>query len=322
MREELLAAVERDLEALRQAHEQEEERRKLEIREKHPEIFRLTQEREEIIFGSIRGILRGQAAPDGLPERMAEASERVRGALRDAGYPEDWLSPIVNCPDCRDLGYTGEPVRKMCDCMRKAYQRKLREKIGLGAEGRETFENYNANLFPDEALQGMSFSQRRLNQLVRKACEEWADTWPAQRPSDLLLSGPAGVGKTWFLRAMAARLIERDCQVLLISAYTFVDVARKSYFENDGGLEELTGMPVLMIDDLGSEPLMKNVTVEQLFNLINERRRRNLATVYSTNLDAQGIQERYSERIASRLTDPHSCNYLRLPGRDVRTGRE
>ena len=63
---------------------------------------------------------------------------------------------------------------------------------------------------------------------------------------------------------------------------------------------------VLMIDDLGSEPLMQNVTVEQLFNLLNERQNKGLSTVISTNLEMSKFRERYTERIASRLRDSRS----------------
>jgi DNA replication protein DnaC len=78
-----------------------------------------------------------------------------------------------------------------------------------------------------------------------------------------------------------------------------------------------------MIDDLGTEPLMQSVTVEQLFNLLNERQNRGLSTIISTNLDMTRFRERYTERIASRLTDVRNCMVLTLTGKDVRTtGRE
>ena len=75
---------------------------------------------------------------------------------------------------------------------------------------------------------------------------------------------------------------------------------------------------MLMVDDLGSEPLMQNITVEQLFHLINERQRRGLSTVISTNLTLKELRERYTERIASRLNDPKNCEIIILEGRDLR----
>ena len=62
---------------------------------------------------------------------------------------------------------------------------------------------------------------------------------------------------------------------------------------------------------------MQNVTVEQLFNLLNERQNRGLSTVISTNLDMAKFRERYTERIASRIRDSR-CKILNLLGKDIR----
>ena len=56
--------------------------------------------------------------------------------------------------------------------------------------------------------------------------------------------------------------------------------------------DEMLEAPALILDDLGSEPLLQNVTIEQLFNLINERQRRNLPTVISTNLNQEELRTR------------------------------
>ena len=66
--------------------------------------------------------------------------------------------------------------------------------------------------------------------------------------------------------------------------------------------------------------LMQNVTIEQLFNLLNERQNSGLSTVISTNLDLAKLRERYTERIASRITDTRRCMVMTLKGKDIRTG--
>ncbi len=321
MREELLRELEAEYARRRAAHEEEEALRRQEVTGKYPALRQLTEEREQMIFGSLRGILSGKAAAENLPERMEEINSRIREGLKENGYPEDYLAPICDCPLCRDTGYTGDTVKEMCSCMRKAYQTKLRAEMGIRDEGRETFENYDESLFSTEKLPGMSCSQRELTAAVRDYCEEWADKWPNQTPRDLLLSGKSGLGKTFFLRAMAARLLEKGAQVLLISAYSFLETARDGYFGRESSLEELMNAEVLMLDDLGSEPMMKNITVELLFNLINERQRKNLSTVISTNLSLAELRERYTERIASRMSDRRTCGMMMLSGRDIRTGR-
>ncbi len=322
MREELLREIEEEYAGRRAAHEEEEGLRLQEIRGRYPELKALTEEREGLIFGSIRGILEGRSTAEDLPKRMEELNGKIREALKANDYPEDYLAPIYDCPLCRDTGYVGEPVKEMCSCMQQAYQRKLREEIGLRGEADETFENYDENLFSDEKLPGMKFSQRQVNEIARKYCEEWAEKWPNQSPRDLLITGKSGLGKTFFLRAMAARLLERGVRVLLVSAYSFLETARDGYFGRESHADDLMNAEVLMLDDLGTEPMMKNITIELLFNLINERQRRGLATVISTNLNLQELKDRYTERIASRLSDRRACGLVSLLGQDVRNGRK
>ena len=317
MREDLLKELESEYEQIRAANEQEEAFRRERIRTQEPEIERLVREREDIIFGTLRNILKGSAETGSLAERMEELLAGIRAGLKEKGYPEDYLAPVYRCAVCRDTGRTGELIKEPCECLKKAYQRKLREKIGLAGERKETFETFDLNVFPDERIPGQDFTQRGIMRLYKATCEKWANEYPDSPYRDLVLTGGTGLGKTFLLRAMAERLIERDKNVLVISAYRMLDMLRKSYFENDGSAAELTDAEILMIDDLGSEPLMQNVTIEQLFYLLNERQNRGLSTVVSTNLDMAKFRERYTERIASRLRGDR-CKILSLMGRDIR----
>ncbi len=325
MREDLLKELEAEYAERRAENERTEAMRAAEIRDRYPMIYRLKEQRQELVRSRIRTLGTGMAMPPAeppLPQQVEEVNRKIRESLKEAGLPEDYLAPVYHCSLCRDTGYTGELIKEPCSCLTAAYRRKFSERNGLAGGRTETFETFSLDMIPDEKENGQRVSQRDISRIAMNHCEKWANQYPENEYHTIVLSGESGLGKTFLMHAMAARLTERGFSVLIISAYQFLQTARRSFFENDEVMDELIQTPILMMDDLGSEPLMKNVTVEQLFNLINERRRRNLATVYSTNLDAQGIQERYSERIASRLTDPHSCNYLRLPGRDVRTGRE
>ena len=319
MLEDLLQEVERDYEQLRAANEREEAHRREKIMTEQPEIFRLVCEREELVLGTIRKIANGGADTDGLPEKMENLSDEIRNKLQQSGYPSDYLAPIYRCPKCRDTGRTGEPVREYCTCLKKAYQQKLRQKIGLTSGHDETFDSFDLSLFSNQIMPGDSFSQRDLMKLVRDDCLEWTDRFPDNTYRDIVLSGQSGLGKTFLLRAMADRLIERNVNVLIISAYRMLEILRESYFSRDNGISDLMEAQVLMIDDLGTEPMMQNITVEQLFNLLNERQNRGLSTVISTNLDMARFRERYTERIASRMTDIKSSMVLTLRGKDIRT---
>jgi len=96
-------------------------------------------------------------------------------------------------------------------------------------------------------------------------------------------------------------------------------MAREAHFKNDMSLmAPLMDTDLLLIDDLGVEPLMDNITLVYLYNLINERQTRNRHTIYSTNLKKDEIWNRYTERIASRLLDPRQVKVLPFVGQDVR----
>ena len=320
MREDLLNELEAEYEQIRSANEQEEARRREKIKLENPGIYALMQEREELVFGTLRDILNGEAKTEDLPERMEKLSAEIREKLVAEGYPADYLAPVYRCPLCKDTGRTGELIKEPCSCLKKAYQKKLRESIGLSSAKKESFETFDLSVYPDEKIPGQDFTQREIMKMYRVICEKWANEYPDSMYRDLVLTGSTGLGKTFLLRAMAERLIERDVKVLIISAYRMLEILRKSYFENDEGAEELIEAEVLMIDDLGSEPLMQNVTVEQLFYLLNERQNRNLSTVISTNLDMAKLRERYTERIASRLRDNRTCKVMNLLGKDIRVG--
>ena len=68
-------------------------------------------------------------------------------------------------------------------------------------------------------------------------------------------------------------------------------------------LEPLFEVPLLIIDDIGTEPMTRNVTIEYFFDLINERTNASLNTMIVTNLPFHEIKDRYGDRIHSRLMD-------------------
>ena len=318
MREDLLNELSSEYEAQRARNEREEAARPEKIQQSYPEIEKKVLEREELIFGTVRKFLNGNAKMENLSGRMTELNRMIGNMLQQNGLPEDYLEPVFRCKVCKDTGYFGDPIREPCDCLKQAYQKKLRERIGLGKNDCETFESFNPKIIPEIPVDDSGVTQRALTEFAEKRCEKWADSYPDLPTRDILLTGMSGLGKTFLMRSMAERLIERGVSVLLISAYTFLQIARKSYFEADEGVKELMEVPVLMLDDLGSEPLMQNITVEQLFQLINERQNRGLSTVISTNLTLKELRERYTERVASRLNDPKNCEIIVLKGNDLR----
>ncbi len=319
MRNAILRELQGEYDQQRMRNDQENQRRLAEVTAKCPEIAQLMDERQSMIFAGLRGILDARVQGDELPRRMDVMNTRIAQLLHQHGYGENYLEPVYRCGKCKDTGYVGEPVKEMCDCLRSAFYARLYRQVGLGEKAQQTFESFDLTVFPDKKVEGQPFTQRQMMDMIREQCQTWADQYPKASTSDMLLMGPSGLGKTFLMHAMAKRLLDRGHNVLMMSAYRFLDVARKAYFSGQmGELDSLMEADVLLLDDLGSEPLMENITIVQLFNLINERQTAGKGTVISTNLNLRELRERYTERIASRLTDKRQCTQVVFMGEDIR----
>ena len=64
--------------------------------------------------------------------------------------------------------------------------------------------------------------------------------------------------------------------------------------------------------------MVPNVSEEALFSLLNERLNARRATVVATNLSVSALQDRYGERVMSRLTDRSAAQPILLTGENLR----
>ena len=322
MREQILRELQAEYEQRRASDLQEETRRRSEAVNACPGLQQLLDSRQTLIYGSLRGILEGKEQQTDTAGEMARLNTQVRLLLKSGGYPEDWLEPVYQCPLCRDTGYVGEPVREMCGCMRREYFARLYRAIGLHTSDEESFEKFSLDVFDASEPVSGGMTQRAAAAVARRICEEYADSYPDSSTEDLVLMGKSGLGKTYLMHCMARRLLERGRSVLMVSAYRFLEAARKAVFSSDSAeLNSLIDADVLMLDDLGSEALVRNVTIETLFTLVNERQRAGRGMVISTNLSESEFRERYTERIASRLFDGQKCRLVPFYGADLRRRR-
>ena len=323
-REQILARLEQDYARRREDNLRLFEQRREEACRRCEGLRELLEKRHAEVVAGVRSSLinprRDPQTNAGLPARMAEWNRQIRERLTRGGLPDDFLQPVYTCAVCRDEGYVYDPSRRMCDCMRRELNRRLMEQSGLGA-GTGTFETYDGSIFSDEPDE-RGMSQRRIMEANRDICLRYADSFPDTEVRDLLLMGKSGLGKTFLMQCVARRVAERGHLPTSVSAYRFFETARQAYLDNDGAkLAPLMEAELLLIDDLGTEPLMNNVTVTQLFNLLNERQMSGRHTILSTNLSMNELLERYTERVTSRLLDKGVCLRVGFVGGDVRRAR-
>lgn len=286
-----------------------------------PGLRELLEGRHAMVMDGVRTSLlnarKNPAATSTLPGRMADMNRRIADRLEAGGFGRDYLQPVYTCAVCRDEGYVYDPSRRMCDCMRQELNRRLMQESGIN-EGGASFDLFDGAVFSD-APDEHGMSQRKVAETNRDICKRYADAFPDTQTRDLLLMGKSGLGKTFLLQCIARQVAQRGYLPTYTSAYRLFETARRAYMENDSGiLAPLMDARLLLVDDLGTEPLMNNITVTQLFNLLNERQLNARHTVISTNLSITELRDRYTERVVSRFLDSTVCMRLKFIGGDVR----
>lgn len=324
MRVSIRLEIEAEYENQRAQNHAEEARRLRDAIGRDPEIGQLVKKRVKIFQDGAREAFANPASAQSIAAALGEAIETLQSELKarllSAGLPADYLHPVYACAICHDSGYTGETVRVRCAC----YQQKLKSRAvrnaGLGLNPSETFAAFNAAIFPDTPLRERpQDTQRSYIERMRMLCEDYADSYPHVEKTNLLMTGGSGLGKTFLLNCVGNRLHDAGIPVIKVTAYQLSERMRASVFEHDpSAFSEMIEIPVLLLDDLGVEPILNNITLEHLFTLLNERMLARRHTIISTNLDPFELKNRYSERIISRLLDKHTTRILPFHGTDVR----
>ena len=139
----------------------------------------------------------------------------------------------------------------------------------------------------------------------------------------IYLAGQTGVGKTHLMKCMANELIKRHKLIYLTTSFAMHQDFIKSYTTRDLEaknelINKYISPEVLFIDDLGTELRQRDVTINYLYQVINERKMHKRPTVITSNLTTSDIMEYYDERILSRIADKASSVCIYIDGEDLR----
>lgn len=247
-----------------------------------------------------------------IRERNQMLCEQRCLALKKLGLPEDYTDVKYICKECSDTGFIGE---KMCSCFREILVTENIKSSGIGRLiEKQSFENFDLERYRYDA----EIYQRIKNNF--EDAKKFAESFP-RVPSTLLFIGKTGTGKTHLTTAIAKTLIERGFEVLYDSSQNIVSAFESDKFKSGYGPYEPKGdkyleCELLIVDDLGTE-FVNQFTLSCLYNLINTRQNKGLATIISTNLSASELREKYEDRIYSRIMGCDSKILLFL-GKDFR----
>lgn len=140
--------------------------------------------------------------------------------------------------------------------------------------------------------------------------------WLATDTPALIVSGGTGSGKTVAaIRAMEQHTRPQFLRALRIGAH----FERWSADREDGTEPIDFHADLIVIDDLGQEPTEDRRAMPALEEVLDQRQSARTRTLITTNLNADQIRDRYSERIRSRLAQIGS--FRALSAADMRRRR-
>ena len=229
--------------------------------------------------------------------------------------PED-LEDTPICTVCGGTGYVGAV---MCGCLRElCRQEQKKELSSLLGTGRESFDRFRLDLYPDETDAELGVSPRTLMEYVLSNAQHYAKTF-GEKSGSILMLGATGLGKTYLSACIAKTVSDRGYSVVYETAgKVFADFEAEKFAchgENEDHTRKYFDCDLLILDDLGTE-MTTQFTVAALYQIVNRRLLASRATIISSNLAANDLERRYNAQIASRLLGTYELYQFR--GKDIR----
>lgn len=227
------------------------------------------------------------------------------------GYEHKAYQNIYNCKNCMDTGINKDG--SYCNCLITLYRTLLKENCGMNDLPNNNLSDINP--------QNLICAQRDKLVECYDFMIEYCKSFPKTTFKNVLLIGTIGVGKTYLASAVANNLLDNGFNVQYFTAFSFNNLLLKyhtsSTTERIKYMDNLINCELLVIDDLGTEPILKNVTMEYLYSILDARN--NKHTIITTNLTLKELLTRYEGRIFSRLTNKTNTKIFGIMGEDLRT---
>ena len=242
----------------------------------------------------------------GTDEKGKKAKRELIAEIKRLGLYEKFY-PDPHCDKCGDTGFVGG---KICDCVKA-----LSFNSDMVAFPLHDFSQIDYSLFGER--DGAVFKKTASDMKI-----VFADKFPNTKKKIFSFLGSSGTGKTFLASCCVDAVLKKGLSAVFVTAFRFVSDMTKYHTtfsdERDSFIRPYLDCDLLAIDDLGTEAVYKNVTVEYLYLVINERQIAGKHTLITSNLSINRLAERYGERIASRILDKKTCYAAEFSGKDVR----
>ncbi|MBE7012420.1 MAG: hypothetical protein E7415_07085 [Ruminococcaceae bacterium] len=308
----------KELEELRNENRQILEYRKREMADIAPRIPEIDIELMQSGTALLKTVLKKGTSFDEVKAKIQSLQDEKIALLEKNGFPSDYLDDIVSCKKCSDTGFV---MGHRCDCLKTLIAKHIGSNANLSEYMKnQTFENFDFSLFEDTQRDGKPVPVVKIMQKAVQICMDFADNLKHET-GNIILSGNAGTGKTYLSSCIANRALEKGNTVYYTSAYKLFDTLESLKFGKDSVDDAqsiskyIYEVDLLIIDDLGTE-FTTQFTSAAFFDILNSRLVSGKSTLISTNLNLEGINNLYSQRVASRIMGDYKA--ITLLGNDLR----
>lgn len=236
---------------------------------------------------------------------LAEIRANKNACLKKIGLSEKDIKLQFECEKCQD---TGRVNGKYCECRTKILNEILLKRSGMVGE----LEDFSK----------AKFNKNSDAEKIFKLLKDWTNKFPEVTKTNIYITGSIGVGKTFLLKCIANEFIKKGIFVFYSTAFKmnndFLQYCKASLEDKNTYLSPYLESEVLLIDDLGTEPILNNITLDYLYFILNERIISNKATIINSNLDLEELLNRYGERIFSRVINKRNGLTINFEGEDLR----
>lgn len=249
-----------------------------------------------------------------LAEKSLALQERRKALLAEAGLPEDYLKPPYKCHLCED---TGRVDGKICECIKKsAVKYAIKDIAKIAPIEKCSFDNFNLDFYKnitDKNGKSVWDKSKNIYEYMKAYSEDFTE-----HSKSLYIFGKTGLGKTHLTLAAVKKIVEKGYYVLYGSASTILSSLEDEKFKQIEGkytLKKIAQADLVVIDDLGSE-FSTSFTAAAVHNIIESRLLASKPVIITTNLDINGVNSLYGERICSRIIGEYEP--IMFDGQDIR----
>ena len=241
--------------------------------------------------------------------RYDEVVALIEKRMGELGVNKEDLETKYVCPICKDTGYVngGE-----CSCLKQLIYASLRENCGSLLTDESSFEEVDYSRFPSSQIDNYKLYYGILAKIAEK--------FPQNNSKILGVFGPVGVGKTYGISILANNLMKKGFSVLYLNSAEMNSLFLKYHLAKEAEKAEiwapLVECDLLVLDDLGAEPTITNVTANYLNCILNERTES--TTCFTSNLSPDQLRDKYGDRVFSRISHKKRSAIMVLKGKDLR----